>query len=84
MRGRFGAPEGEGPFPAVLIAHEANGLDEFQAGRAEVFSELGYHGEGRVFDDPGQMMGQLEAVGSKPDEIRARARAALDAHLAEP
>jgi dienelactone hydrolase len=91
MRGRLAVPDGNGPFPAVLIAHEANGLDEFQASRAERFSELGYvalaldyHGGGRIFSNPGEMMGQLESIGSDPDEIRARARAALDVLLAEP
>ncbi|MGH8987499.1 MAG: dienelactone hydrolase family protein [Acidimicrobiales bacterium] len=91
MRGRLAIPDGDGPFPAVLIAHEANGLDEFQAGRALTFCELGYaalaldyHGGGRLFDDQGQMMGQLEALGADPDEIRSRARAALDVLLAEP
>ena len=91
MRGRLATPEGSGRFPAVLIAHEGNGLDEFQAGRARTFSELGYvalaldyHGVGRVFDDPEQMMAQLEWLGANPDQIRARARAGLDVLLAEP
>jgi dienelactone hydrolase len=91
MRGRLAVPDGIGPFPAVLIAHEANGLDEFQASRAEKFSELGYvalaldyHGGGTVFSNPEEMMGQLELLGSNPDEIRARAQAALDVLLVEP
>jgi dienelactone hydrolase len=91
MRGRLATPDGDGPFPAVLIAHEANGLDEFQAGRAAAFSELGYvalaldyHGGGRVFAGSDEMMQQLEALGSDPGEIRARARAALDTLLSEP
>jgi dienelactone hydrolase len=91
MRGRLAIPDGYGPFPAVLIAHEANGLDELQAGRAVAFSDLGYaalaldyHGGGRVFDDPVQMMAQLETLGADPDEIRSRARAALDVLLAVP
>jgi dienelactone hydrolase len=91
MRGRLAIPEGEGPFPAVLIAHEAAGLDEFQANRAIAFCDLGYaalcldyHGGGRVFSDSHEMMEQLEALGSDPDKIRARAKAALDVLLAEP
>jgi dienelactone hydrolase len=91
MRGRLAVPDGDGPFPAVLIAHEANGLDEFQAGRAVTFSELGYaalaldyHGGRRIFGDSDDMMSQLEALGSDPHEIRARAQAALEVLLAEP
>jgi dienelactone hydrolase len=42
MRGRLAVPEGSGPFPAVLIAPEATGLDEVQAGRAALFAELEY------------------------------------------
>lgn len=30
MSGRLALPDGTGPRPAVLIAHEGNGLDEFQ------------------------------------------------------
>jgi dienelactone hydrolase len=46
MRGRLAVPEGSGPFPAVLIAPEATGLDEFQAGRAALFAELGFTNPG--------------------------------------
>src|SRR5258705_326105 len=42
MIGRLALPEGEGPRPAVLIAHEGNGLDDFQKERAERYAELGY------------------------------------------
>ncbi|HTW06658.1 MAG TPA: dienelactone hydrolase family protein [Acidimicrobiales bacterium] len=91
MRGRLALPDGEGPFPAVLVAPEANGLDEFQAKRAETFCELGYaafaldyYGGGRVLGDPDEVSRELEALGSDPDAIRARARAALDVLLGEP
>lgn len=42
MRGRLAVPDGEGPFPAVLVAHEANGLDDYQSSRAETLADLGY------------------------------------------
>jgi dienelactone hydrolase len=91
MRGRLAAPEGDGPFPAVLIAPEAGGLDEFQASRADSFSQLGYvafafdyYGEGRVLSDPEEVMQELSALGSDPDEIRRRAQAALDVVVGEP
>ncbi|MGH3733008.1 MAG: dienelactone hydrolase family protein [Acidimicrobiales bacterium] len=91
MRGRLAIPEGEGPFPAVLIAPEASGLDEFQASRADSFCELGYvafaldyYGGGRFLSDQGEMSRELEALGSDPDVIRARVRSAFEVLLAEP
>ena len=42
MVGRLAVPDGEGTRPGVLIAHEGNGLDEFQKQKAERFAKLGY------------------------------------------
>ncbi len=42
MNGRLALPEGIGQRPGVLIAHESNGLDEFQRSRPERLAELGY------------------------------------------
>jgi dienelactone hydrolase len=91
MRGRLAVPDGSGPFPGVLVAHEANGLDEFQAGRPAALADLGYaafaldyHGGGQVFTDRDEMSAQLEALASDVDRIRGRALAALDVLLAEP
>jgi dienelactone hydrolase len=92
MRGRLALPDTDDALvPGVLVAHEANGLDDFQASRAEVLAELGYaafaldyHGEGRVFDDPTELGAQLEDFGTDPARIRARAQAGLDVLLAEP
>ena len=57
MVGSLGVPDEPGPRPAVLIAHEANGLDEYQKGRARQLAELGYvafaldyHGGGKPPD----------------------------------
>jgi dienelactone hydrolase len=91
MKGRLATPDGAGPFPAVLIAPEARGLDDHQAGRAETFCELGYvslafdyYGAGRVMRDAQEVSRQLQTLGSRPDEIRARSWSALDVLLAEP
>ena len=91
MRGRLAVPKGEGPFPAVLIAHEANGLDDYQAGRTTTLAELGYaafaldyHGGGKVFTDREEMSSRLEELGSEVERIRALGRAGLDVLLAEP
>jgi dienelactone hydrolase len=90
MRGRLAVPDGEGTFPAVLVAHEANGLDDFQAGRALKLAELGYValaldylGEGKVFADRDEMFGDLSRLAGDPGLIRARASAALDVLLGE-
>ena len=40
--GRLALPEGNDTRPAVLIAHEGGGLDDYQKGRAARFAELGY------------------------------------------
>ncbi len=42
MVGRLAVPDRPGPRPAVLIAHEANGLDDHQKRRAERVAELGF------------------------------------------
>lgn len=91
MRGRLGVPPGSGPFPGVLVAHEANGLDDFQASRAATLAEMGYltfaldyHGEGTVYTDRDEMFSRLEDLGTDPERIRARAAAGLDVLLSQP
>jgi dienelactone hydrolase len=88
MVGRFATPDGDGPVPAVLIAHGAPGLDDYCRTRPEMLAKLGfaalamdYHGGGRVFTDPGELSARLEAFGSDPDHLRALAAAGLDALL---
>lgn len=90
LRGRLAVPDNDGPFPAVLIAHEANGLDEYQANRAETLAGLGYaafaldyHGRGQVFTNRDEMMARLEVLGADADAVRALARAGLEVLTAE-
>ena len=40
MVGRLALPDGDDPRPAVLIAHEGGGLDEYQKSRADQFAAL--------------------------------------------
>ncbi len=89
--GRLAVPDGEQRRPAVLIAHEANGLDDHQRGRAEQLARLGYvalamdyHGGARVYTDRDEMSARLEELGSDPARMRALGQAGLDALLAEP
>jgi dienelactone hydrolase len=91
MIGRLAVPDGAGKRPAVLIAHEANGLDDHQRGRAAQLAELGYvalaidyHGGARVYTDREEMMARIGLLAADPDRIRALGRAGLDALLAEP
>jgi dienelactone hydrolase len=85
MNGRLALPEGTGQRPGVLIAHEGNGLDEFQRSRPERLAELGYvafaldyHGGGRVYTDPQQVMARLGELSEDLDHIRALGRAGLE------
>jgi len=91
MVGRLGLPDGDSRCPAVLIAHEGNGLDDHQRSRAEQLARLGYvafaldyHGGGRVYTDRDEMMSRIGALGSDPERIRALGRAGVDVLLDEP
>lgn len=91
MVGRLAVPDGDSPVPGVLIAHEANGLDDHQRSRAERLAELGYaalamdyHGRGRVYTDRDSMMARIADLGSSPDRMQAIGVAALAALKAEP
>jgi dienelactone hydrolase len=91
MRGFLALPDTGSPWPGVLIAHEGNGLDEFQLTKAPRLAELGYaalaldyYGERTVFADRQEMMTGVVELASDCDRIRMRGRAALDVLLAEP
>lgn len=91
MLGRLALPDGGGKRPAVLIAHEGAGLDDFQRSRADRLAELGYvafaldyHGGGRFIVDRGEMMSRLGELAGDPDRTRALGRAGLEVLLAEP
>jgi dienelactone hydrolase len=91
MIGRLVLPEGDDRRPAVLIAHEGGGLDEYQKSRAERFAELGYvafaldyHGHGKPLASQADMAARCRALWLEPERIRALAGAGLDVLLAEP
>lgn len=91
MVGRLAVPEGEAKRPAVLIAHEGLGLDDFQKARAERFAELGYvafaldyHGGGKPLTARNEMAARIETLSNDPDRVRALARAGLEVLLTEP
>ena len=42
LMGTLALPPGDGPVPAMLIAHEGGGLDRYQRDRAARFAEQGF------------------------------------------
>jgi dienelactone hydrolase len=91
MIGRLALPEGDAMRPAILIAHEGNGLDHFQKSRPERFAELGYvafaldyHGGGRPLEDRADINARLNRLNANPEVTRQIAVAGLDVLLAEP
>jgi dienelactone hydrolase len=75
-----------GARPAVLIAPEAPGLDDYNRERCRRMAEIGYvalaldfHGEGLVLTDRERMMASVQSFMAEPLRIRARADAALAA-----
>lgn len=91
MVGHMARPDGEGPWPTVLIGHDGIGLDDLQRRRADLLAEQGYvalameyHG-GRWFGgDPEAMLARALPLIADPDRMRAIGLAALDVLLAEP
>jgi dienelactone hydrolase len=91
MRGRLAVPDGDGTRPAVLIAHEGNGLDDYQRSRPDRLAELGYvafaldyHGDGRVYTEPSEMLDRIGTLGADLDQVRALGFAGLDVLTSEP
>jgi dienelactone hydrolase len=91
MIGRLAVPDGAGKLPGVLIAHEGNGLDDFQKGRANQFAELGYvalaldyYGGGKPPDDLNAARALMVRLRESPNRSRETAAAGLDVLLGEP
>jgi dienelactone hydrolase len=91
MVGRLALPDGDGPYPGVLVAHEGNGLDDYQKERPERFAELGYvafaldyHGDGRPLEDRDAINARVTELIEDPDRARQVGSAGLDVLLAQP
>ncbi|HEV7762504.1 MAG TPA: dienelactone hydrolase family protein [Acidimicrobiales bacterium] len=89
MVGHLALPEAEGRRPAVLVAHEAPGLDDVHRQRADRLAELGYvafaldgHGGGQWVNDA-QRRERVAAIMGDPDRARALGGAGLDVLLAQ-
>src|SRR5438094_2772333 len=89
MIGRLALPDGSDTRPAVLIAHDGSGLDDYQKGRAARFAELGYIAFALDYFGGGNSITEEEAevrcpeLWFEPDRIRALARGGLDVLDAE-
>lgn len=90
MVGRLALPAGDGPVPAVLVAHGAPGLDDYCRTRPQALAEHGYaalaidyHGGGRVYTDQSELAARFEAIASDADRLRALGTAGLEALLAQ-
>jgi dienelactone hydrolase len=76
--------------PGIVVFPEAFGLNDHARQRAERLAELGYialaadiHGNGTVYDDMAQLAPVIGPLYADRSEWRSRARAALDALLAQ-
>ena len=80
-----------GPRPGIVVFPEAFGLNEHARVRAERLAQLGYvalaadtHGAGAVYNDMASLMPHMKVLLEDRAEWRSRARAALDALIAQP
>jgi dienelactone hydrolase len=91
MVGHLARPDGDGPWPAVLIGHDGIGLEDYQRGRADILADRGYivlamdyHAGRTYFGEPEAMLARVMPLLADPGRMRAIGRAALEVLLAEP
>lgn len=91
MVGHLARPDGEGPWPAVLIGHDGIGLEDYQRGRADILADRGYivlamdyHSGRTYFGEPEAMLARVMPLLADPGRMRAIGRAALEVLRAEP
>lgn len=86
LRGRLALPEGPGPHPAILVMHDARGLGDGTARRAQALADIGYvalaadlYGEGAFFADPKKAGATVAPLMQEPSRLRARTIASFEA-----
>jgi len=91
MVGHLAHPDGEGPWPAVLIGHDGVGLEEYQRQRADDLAANGYlalamdyYGGETFFNRPSEMLARVMPLLADVERMRAFGRAALDVLLSQP
>ena len=90
MVGHLARPDGEGPWPTVLLGHDGIGLDDVQRRYADDLAERGYlafvmeyHG-GRWYSDLDELLARVLPLISDHDRMWAIGRAALEVLRDEP
>lgn len=85
MKGFLAIPEGEGPFPGVIVVHEWWGQNEYPRERARMLAKNGYvafavdmYGDGKTVDHPKEATEFSSAVMSDLDAAEKSFRAALE------
>lgn len=91
MVAHLALPDGEGPWPTVLIGHDGVGLDGYQRGRADhlamhgyVALAMDYHGGQTYFGEPEAMLARVMPLIADPARMQAIGTTALEVLLAEP
>jgi len=91
MIGHLAQPDGEGPWPAVLIGHDGVGLEEYQRQRADDLAAHGYlalamdyYGGETFFNRPDAMLARVLPLLADAERMRTIGRAALDILLGLP
>lgn len=91
MVGHLAQPNGQGPWPAILLGHDGIGLDDYQRQRADDLAEHGYialamdyHGGQLYFGRPDEMLARTMPLLSNVHRMRTIGLAALEALLAIP
>ena len=91
MAAHLARPNGDGRWPAVLIAHDGVGLDDYQRSRADDLAAHGYvalamdfHGGQTFFGRPDAMLARTMPLLADEGRMRAIGRVALDVLLATP
>ena len=84
MKGYLAVPEGEGPFPGVLVVHEWWGQTEYPRERARQLARAGYmafavdmYGDGQTADHPDNAKKFAKKVMADMDMTEASFKAAL-------
>lgn len=91
MIAHLAQPDGQGPWPAVLIGHDGVGLEEYQRQRADELAARGYlalamdyYGGEVFFNRPAEMLARVLPILGDVERMQALGRAALDVLLAQP
>ncbi|MGQ3887877.1 dienelactone hydrolase family protein [Legionella sp. CNM-1927-20] len=79
------------PRPAVLVAHDWSGRNDFSCQKAKMLARMGYvgfaldmYGHARIGETVDEKMGLMQPLAADRGMLRARIRAAFDALIAMP